>query len=217
MAVVFDMDGLMVDSEPLSQQTWASLLAEFGYVLDEETIARMTGRRTTESAQIVLEKYPLPFSASELAAEKRRRWDDRWQRGVPAKPGLFTLEAELTHRGLPWAVATSSPRAYAEGILAQLGLHTRCRAVAGGDDVMRGKPDPEIYLLAAQRLGIPARFCLALEDSLPGVTAARAAGMRVVAVPDGDADPHAFAHADYVFPSLILVAQELDALLEDVR
>jgi HAD superfamily hydrolase (TIGR01509 family) len=215
VAAVFDMDGLMIDSEPLSQQTWASILADFGYTLDEETIARMTGRRTVESAQIVLAKYSLPFTALELAAEKRRRWDARWIRGVPAKPGLFMLEAELKRRGLRWAVATSSPRDYAEGILKQLGLHARCQAVAAGDEVARGKPDPEIYLLAAERLGAPARLCLAFEDSLPGVTAARAAGMRVIAVPDGTADPHRYAHADHVFPSLTAVAEELDVLLQN--
>jgi HAD superfamily hydrolase (TIGR01509 family) len=212
-AVVFDLDGLMVNSEPLARQAWDEVLADYGRRLDEVTYRRIVGRRTRESAEIVRASYGLPLPAEELAAAKTRRWQAIWQRGLPPMPGLVELQAELAARALPWAVATSSPRAYAMGILQQLGLADSCGAIAGGDEVTHGKPEPDIYLLAAERLGVSPEACLALEDSVPGARAAQAAGMAVVAIPNGTpvAD---FRFADHVLASLHEVASRLDLLLE---
>src|SRR5690554_4782399 len=107
-AIIFDMDGLMVDTEPLSFEVWAALLQEHGYKLDHETYSQMIGRRTDESARLVLSRYPVPFSLPELMAHKSRLWEARWRQGVPAMPGLFELHQEIHRRGIPWAVATSS-------------------------------------------------------------------------------------------------------------
>jgi beta-phosphoglucomutase-like phosphatase (HAD superfamily) len=123
------------------------------------------------------------------------------------------LQAEIARRQIPWAVATSSPRHHAEIILTQLALADSCRAIAGGDEVRQGKPAPDIYLLAAERLGIAPAHCLALEDSLPGSQAAVAAGMVTVAVPGGDRAAAEFAHADFIFPSLHQVLAHLDELM----
>jgi HAD superfamily hydrolase (TIGR01509 family) len=211
-AVVFDLDGLMVDSEPLARQAWDEVLAAYGHRLDDETQAAIVGRRTRESAEIVRERFGLAVAAEELAAAKVARWESIWRRGLPAMPGLNTLHEVLMARGVPWAVATSSPRHYATGVLAQLGLLQACRAIAAGDEVVHGKPAPDIYLLAAERLEIAPRLCLALEDSEPGARAAQAAGMTVVAVPNG-VPQEVFAFADYVMASLHAVAEELDRLL----
>jgi HAD superfamily hydrolase (TIGR01509 family) len=211
-AVVFDMDGLMVNSEPLSRQAWDEVLRDYGHQMDDATYHRIVGRRTHESAGIVSKAYGLPITAQELAAAKIARWDIIWRRGLPPMPGLMALHEQLAARHVPWAVATSSPRHYAEAVLQQLGLAQSCRAVAAGDEVSHGKPAPDIYLLAARRLGIPAAQCLALEDSVPGARAAQAAGMRVIAVPNGVV-PSAFDFADYVFTSLVEVGEQLDTLL----
>lgn len=211
-AVIFDLDGLMVDSEPLARKAWDELLADFGHRLDDATHQRMVGRRTRESAQIVRDAYPLPLTAEELAEAKSQRWQAIWQAGLPPMPGLGELQLELARRALPWAVATSSPRAYAAGVLVQLGLDGACGAIAGGDEVEQGKPAPDIYLLAAERLGVNPTLCLALEDSAPGVRAAQAAGMVAVAIPNG-APANELAFADYTFSSLHQVAEQLDRLL----
>ena len=211
-AVIFDLDGLMVDSEPLARQAWDDVLADFGYRLDDTTYYRMVGRRTRESAEIVRDSFRVPLTADELAAAKTRRWQAIWRAGLPPMPGLGELHQELTRRAVRWGVATSSPREYAEGVLAQLGLAASCGAIAGGDEVNLGKPAPDIYLLAAERLGIRPEACLALEDSVPGGQAAQAAGMVVAAVPNG-APASAFAFADYVFRSLHQVAEQLGRLL----
>ena len=127
-------------------------------------------------------------------------------------PGLMALHNALGARGVPWAVAASSLRIYAEAVLQQMGLTPTHGAVATGDDVQHGKPAPDIYLLAARRVGIDPERCLALEDSVPGARAAQAAGMRVVVIPNG-VPPERFDFADYVFGSLNDVAEHLDALL----
>jgi HAD superfamily hydrolase (TIGR01509 family) len=206
------MDGLMVDSEPLSRQAWDEVLHDYGRSMDDATYHRIVGRRTLESAGIVSAAMALPLPAEELAAAKIARWELIWRRGLPPMPGLMTLCEELATRRIPWAVATSSPRQYAEAVLQQLGLAQFCSALAGGDEVLRGKPAPELYLLAARRLGVEPARCIALEDSVPGARAAQAAGMRVVAVPYG-APPAAFEFADYVFGSLTDVAGQLDRLI----
>lgn len=211
-AVIFDMDGLMVNSEPLSRQAWDEILRDYGRSMDDATYRRIVGQRTAESARIVCEAYQLPLTAEELAAAKIARWESIWRRGLPPMPGLMTLHDALVAREIPWAVATSSPRHYAEAVLQQLGLASSCCAVAGGDEVQQGKPAPDIYLLAARRLSIAPAHCLALEDSVPGARAAQAAGMRVVAVPNG-VPPTLFDFADHVLGSLNEVAARLDVLL----
>jgi HAD superfamily hydrolase (TIGR01509 family) len=201
-AVVFDMDGLMVDTEPLSHRAWAEALAPFGIELADEVYGRMIGHRSDVSAQIVLDAYPLPLTAVELLARKDAIYTKIRARGVPEMPGLRELHAAIINGGLPWAVATSSPRHHAEEILTQLGLRQSCRAIVGGDEVTHGKPAPDIYLLAAKRLGIPPKQCLALEDSAPGCQAAAQAGMTTIAIPNGVTETAVFSCAHHIFTSL---------------
>jgi HAD superfamily hydrolase (TIGR01509 family) len=213
-AIVFDLDGVLVDSEPLSRQAWAEIMAEYGHQMDDATYGRLIGLRSDESAQIVIEAYTLPLTAAELLERKGRAFEAIWRHGLPAMPGVEELFATIERRAIPWAVATSSPRRYAWHILAYLGLAERCRAVAGGDEVARGKPAPDLYLLAARRLGIAPQRCLALEDSVPGGRAARAAGMILGAVAAPAVRP-AFADlAHYSFDSLADVATQIDALFD---
>jgi HAD superfamily hydrolase (TIGR01509 family) len=212
-AIVFDMDGLMVDTEPLSRQAWDEFLRPYGHSLDDKIISRMVGFRADESTRILLEAFDVPLSVEEIIRRKAAIYDEIRTRGVPVMPGFPELQAAIAERGLPWAVATSSPRRHAEEILGQLGLVGACHAIAGGDEVARGKPAPDIYRLAASRLGIPPDQCLALEDSGPGSQAAAAAGMLTVVIPGADMSAVNFSHADYVFGSLHEVAANLDELL----
>lgn len=229
-AIIFDMDGLMVDTEPLSRRAWAQVIAPFDAVLTDAVYGRMIGHRTGEAAQILLASADIPLSAEELVGLKTAVFDQILAQGVPVMPGLMELHAEIARRGLPWAVATSSPRHHARQILTQLGLLNRCGAIAGGDEVAHGKPAPDIYLLAAERLGVLPQQCLALEDSAPGCQSAAAAGMTVVAVPNGatgtavstltSADSaktlraSVFPCANYLFSTLADVVRSLDDLLQ---
>ena len=212
-AIIFDMDGLMVDTEPLSRQAWDSVLGRFGYALTDEVYLKMIGRRSDESSQIAWSAYKLPITAEELLGRKTAVFQTRLEQGIPVMSGLMPLQAEVARRQIPWAVATSSPYHHAETILSQLGLADACHAIAAGNEVVHGKPAPDIYLLAAQRLGVASEECLALEDSIPGSQAAVAAGMVTVAVPNSDTQSNAFAHTHYVLPSLHAILSQLDELL----
>jgi HAD superfamily hydrolase (TIGR01509 family) len=125
-----------------------------------------------------------------------------WAEGLPVMPGLHNLVGYLNDHNIPWGVATSSRRHYALNVLNQLGIASHCRAVAAGNEVSQGKPAPDIYLLAAERLEIDPKLCLALEDSVPGGQAAVAAGMSLAAVPNGHTKAADFPFADYVLDSL---------------
>jgi HAD superfamily hydrolase (TIGR01509 family) len=212
-ALLFDLDGLMVDSEPLARRAWEQVVGAYGHRLDDALYFQIIGRRLEDSARLICDGLGLPLTAAELAEQKDAAWQAIWSQGLPPMPGLMTLHQEIRRRQLPWAVATSSRRYYAEKVLAQLGLLTECGAVAGGDEVAEGKPAPDLYLLAAARLGIAPEACLALEDSAPGCQAAVNAGMRVAAVPGAHTSPQELSMAHYLFDSLAEVAAHLDELL----
>ena len=212
-AILFDMDGLMVDTEPLARAAWERVVAPYGLTMTDDLYGRMLGLRTDESAQLVLDVLRLPLPHDELVARKTTVFLDSLRDGVPVMPGLWALLAAIDARGLPWAVATSTPRAVAEIVLAKLGVVGRYRVLAAGDEVAHGKPAPDIFQLAATRLGVAPAACLALEDSAAGCAAAAAAGMRVAAVPTDLTRDAPFACAYRRYPSLAAVAADLDELL----
>lgn len=211
--VIFDLDGLMVDSEPLARIAWEQVLLAHDQGLDEATYQRIIGLRLADTSRLLQETYQLDVQAEALGRAKEAAMNELLLRGVPAMPGLMELLAALQQRSLAWGVATSSRHSYAQLVLGQLGLLEQVGAIAGGDEVSRGKPFPDIYLLAARRLGAQPGSCLALEDSVPGAKAATAAGMLTVAIPGDHATAADFAFVDSVYPSLDQVADDLDRLL----
>lgn len=212
-AVIFDLDGLMIDTEPLARQAWERVLQDHGKNLDEETFAGMIGLRLEDSSRVVRDAHGLTTSSTELARKEQIYMAQIMQRGIPLMPGLRRLLAEIEGLELPWAVATSSQKKYAVHVLEQLGLLEDCEAVAGGDEVDNGKPAPDVYLLAAKRLDMDPARCLALEDSVPGIKAATAAGMLTVAVPNGDTTAMNFEEAAFIYESLVDVASDLGIIL----
>lgn len=216
LAVIFDVDGLMVDTEPLSRQAWEQILAEHDHLLDESVYAGLVGRRLDFTAELLLRTYDMPLTAPELMARKEAVFGALRAQGVPVMAGLLELVEALAARGVPWGVATSSARHHAEEILAQLNLRDRCQAIAGGDEVADGKPAPDLYLLAAKRLGVRPLRCLALEDSIPGCRSALAAGMLTAAVPAATANHAQLPPVDYIFASLHEVIPVLDSLLQEL-
>lgn len=211
--VLFDMDGLMVDTEPLARQAWQKVVAPYGATIGDDLYGQMLGRRTAESAQLVLDALGLPVAPDELVRRKTDEFLASLDGGVPVMPGLWMLLDCIEALGLPWAVATSTPRAVAEFVLGKLGVTGRYQALACGDEVEHGKPAPDIFLLAAARLGVDPAACLALEDSAAGCAAAAAAGMRVAAVPTELTRDETFACAYRRYPSLAAVAADLEELL----
>jgi HAD superfamily hydrolase (TIGR01509 family) len=178
--VVFDLDGVMVDSEPVHERATAEYLAGLGATFEQELFDDMMGRRVRELTDAV---------AGRLGLEPERVFADReavfWRlldEGLEPMPGLHAAVDRLAGAGLPLAVASSGTRAYVDHVLDRLGVRAAFDAVVSGEDVQRGKPDPEVYLLAAERLRADPGACVAIEDTTHGIAAARGAGMRAVAV-----------------------------------
>ncbi len=182
-AVVFDMDGLMLDSERLDRDIWRALLDRRGYEFPDALHAALVGRREADSAASFSAHYGESFPLAQLRAEARAAWHEHLATAtVPHKDGLAELLDHLAAARLPVAIASSTGRSRA---LAKLGpLATRFDALAFGDEVRAGKPAPDVFLLAAERLQVAPATCLALEDSPAGVAAAEAAGMTVIMIPD---------------------------------
>jgi HAD superfamily hydrolase (TIGR01509 family) len=207
------MDGLLVDSEPLARRSWEKVFEPYGVDLDDETYGSVIGMRLEETASIFQSRLHIPAEPGELARQKEAYLAQLSTAGIPPMPGLARLMDELQERQIPWAVATSNRRAFASQVLKQLNLWPACKSLTTGEEVRHGKPAPDIYLLAAERMGVAPGACLALEDSVPGAKAAKTAGMLTIAVPGAHEKPAAFDFADFVYDSLDGVAQDLDALL----
>lgn len=212
-AVLFDLDGLMADSEPLAEWAWRQVLARYGQQWEREISHQILGLRVADSARLICQRFQLPISPAQAAAERDRLFLAAVPERLRARPGLQPLLDELVARRLPLGVATSGHRRYVALALETLGLTDRFHAVVTGEDVLHGKPAPDIYLLAAQRLGVAPQRCMALEDAPLGLAAAHAAGMLCVAVPNAHTAGGDFSAAAHVFPSLDAVRLTLDSLL----
>jgi HAD superfamily hydrolase (TIGR01509 family) len=182
-AVIFDMDGLLLDSEPLYRITWQTAAADLGFPISDEFYERFVGRGNDEAELLLNERFGDALPLDEFRKRWRRDWDERLAASpLLRKPGAVELLGYLEGRGIAKALATSSPGVLALRCLGDFA--SRFAALAFGDEVAHSKPAPDLFLLASERLGVAAADCLVLEDSEAGVRAARAAGMDVIMVPD---------------------------------
>lgn len=209
-AFVFDMDGLMLDTERLDRDLWRAATQRLGIAFPDSLHAALVGRPVRETRHTLRAHFGADFPLEEL----QQRIHEEWLRivdgpGLPRKPGLERLLGLLEGIGMPMAVATSTARAKAIRSLGDLA--PRFAVLTGGDEVQRGKPAPDIFLLAAQRLGLAPAQCLVLEDSPAGVTAAQAAGMTVIMIPDTVAPS---APPPYQCESLEQVSRWVQAFLD---
>ncbi len=184
-AVIFDMDGLMLDTERLAPRAWVDAAASLRVEFDLALTTPMIGRNFRDCQAIVAGHYGPDYPTAALM----QAWHEAYDaivanEGIGVKAGLWELLDWLDGQGIPKAVATSTRRDRAQAKLAQTALLPRFATLVGGDEVTRGKPAPDIFLEAALRLGEPAAGCFVLEDSEPGVRAALAAGMTPIMVPD---------------------------------
>lgn len=212
-AVIFDMDGLMLDSERAMLRSWSRAAAEAGLAIDASHWLRMVGHGDAVCRGILRELMP-EAQANSVAARCHALYEVEMAAGLPLRPGIVELLQLLVRRGIPRGVATSTHRPRAPRKLQAAGLLDYFDKVTTGNDVPRPKPAPDIYLLAAQRLGVAPARCLALEDSPTGTRAALAAGMQVIQVPDllaPDAEVRALGH--HIVDSLHDAQRLLEALL----
>jgi HAD superfamily hydrolase (TIGR01509 family) len=182
-ACIFDMDGVLLDSGAWHRAAWHELLAELGEEPSQPDYWRLTIGRPSEEAIPLLLGRPVPeWEAYHLARRKRDHYARLSRQGPRAVAGVADFVADLARRRLPLAVGTSASSYDVDQLLHAIGLLKHFPVVVTADDVRRGKPDPEVYVLAARRLRADPARCVVFEDSLVGIHAARAAGMRAVGV-----------------------------------
>jgi HAD superfamily hydrolase (TIGR01509 family) len=203
-AVIFDLDGVLADSEPSWNQIDANLLAEYGVTYRGEYHRNVLGVSYRLAVEFYKNAFHLSAPAEELMRRRGQIATEFFANRVDLFPSAKTTLEELQQMKLRLALATSSVSASARPFLERTGIGSRFEVIVTGDEVARGKPDPEIYLRAAEKLDVPADACLVIEDALSGVAAAKAANMRVAAIPDTrfvDAREYK-KETDYVLSSL---------------
>jgi HAD superfamily hydrolase (TIGR01509 family) len=181
-AVIFDMDGVIVDSEPRHERAFLEVVREIGYGHNHGLVfADYVGRSDQELWVDFVARNNPPHALEELLAMKRRRVVEIIRREQPLFSGLPELIEKIACR-CKLALASGSERAVVEEVLKLRGLHRFFSAVVSGSDIQRGKPAPDIFLLAAKLLGVAPETCCIIEDSKPGIAAGLAAGMCVIAI-----------------------------------
>lgn len=201
--IIFDMDGTLVDSEGVWEKAEAEMFAARGMDYTDEVRQQVIGLRLDEFFQKLIDIYELDEDVDALANELIQRMTEKIPALVKPKPGAEEAIAYAEELGLPYCIASSSPLAIIDAILRAQGWARRIPQRYSADEVAKGKPAPDVYLYAAQQLGVKAQDCLALEDSPNGAKSAVAAGMTCYVVPDSHSKPEAFARiTPHVFPTL---------------
>jgi HAD superfamily hydrolase (TIGR01509 family) len=181
-AVIFDMDGVLIDSGAWHRQAWAALLHELGEVPRPDSWRLTIGRPSEEAIPLLLGRRLREYEAWELARRKRDLYVDLSRRGMQPVAGVGAFVEALVRHDVPRAIGTSASNADVDRLLREVGLRNHFRVVVTSDDTTSGKPDPEVYQLAARRLKVDVAGCVVFEDSLVGIEAARRAGMRAIGV-----------------------------------
>jgi HAD superfamily hydrolase (TIGR01509 family) len=213
-AVVFDMDGVLVDSEPVWERVRRAFTAAQGGRWADDAQDRMMGMSTAEWSAYMNEDFGIPLPPATIAERVIAAMKREYQVHLPLLPGAVEAVFALSGRW-PLAVASSAPKSLIESVLDASGMRPAFRAAVSSEEVPRGKPAPDVYLEAAARLGTPAASCAAIEDSTNGLRSAFAAGCTVVAVPRPEYPPatDALGLAGVVLDSLTGLTPETIAAL----
>ncbi|MGL6280446.1 MAG: HAD family hydrolase [Gaiella sp.] len=213
-AVVFDLDGVIVDTEHVWDEVREQLTRDWGGRYTAEAQHAMMGMSSTEWSRYMHDQLGLRQTPEEINDEVVRRLLERYARDLPVIPGAVPAVRALQNAGVPLAVASSSNRPLIDAVLRAAKIEHCFAATVSSEEVARGKPAPDVYLEAAHRLGVEPTACVAVEDSANGIRAAHAAGMRVIAYPNAvyPPAPDAVALASAVLDAL----ESLPALVQSV-
>lgn len=197
-AVIFDMDGLLLATEEIARSAWLQAGKEWGYDIPEEVYVQVLGRTVPDSERIFRKAFGEDFPFREIRERRLQiAREFHQQHGYPLKKGVLPLLETLENLSIPAAVATSTIAEAARHRLTANRLLERFRVIVSGDQVENGKPAPDIFLLAAEKLQVPPPNCLVLEDSEAGILAAHRAGMPTIMVPDIKPPEDSIRHLAY--------------------
>jgi len=180
--VLWDMDGTLVDTAEMHFHAWVILARDLGKPFTRADFAATFGRRNPEIIRQLFDPAASDEKVADLGARKEELYKAAARRGVTLLPGVRALLEGLHAAGFKQAIASSAPRGNLDLILQLTHIEDLLDAVVSMEDTQRGKPDPQVFLVAAAKLGLPPSRCLVVEDALAGVEAARAGGMKCVAV-----------------------------------
>lgn len=213
-AVVFDLDGTLINSEAVAFRAWQEAVAEYGHEYKHSDQILTVGVKIDQAIRNVRDKFQLPISIDALSAKMGAIWVKLSTEGFPLLPGVQEMIDYLDEHGITWGVATNSDHAFAKRYLTIHGLYDRAHAVVGSDEVACGKPEPDVFVACARRLGVSAENCLAVEDTVLGHHAAAAAGMRVIAIPNEWMSADDFDQAVAILDSMHDLRLRLDEFLK---
>jgi beta-phosphoglucomutase len=199
--VIFDVDGVIVASGPPHRESWRRLAAEAHVPMSDEFFARTFGQTNKDILEALFGRALPDEEWRRLGDRKEALYREIIRHNVPVMPGAVELVEALHGDGARLAVGSSGPPENIELCLREMGIGGLFDAVVTGNDVTRGKPDPQVFLLASERLGLAPERCVVVEDAVIGVEAARRAGMRAVALTSSH-PRESFGHADLVVDSL---------------
>lgn len=199
--VVFDFDGLLMDTESTSLESWRYEWLQWGLSLDEGTFFADHGGDVTEERYAELAAAVGPSFDRQVSHARRTAYRERLHQELGLAAGISRWIGEAASLGLRLAIASSSPQSWVSAHLDRAGIAGAFDVMACGDEVAGHKPAPDVYVLALQRLGVSSGRAVAVEDTAHGVAAARAAGLRCIAIPNPFADRSRFAEADLVLTS----------------
>lgn len=183
-AVIFDLDGTLVDSMWMWRQIDIEYLGRFGIPLPEHLQADIEGMSFSETAEYFKKRFSIPHPVEQMKEDWNRMAWDKYMNEVPLKPGVREFLKKCRELGLKLGIATSNSRELVENIAKVHNLRDYFSCILTGCDAKKGKPAPDIYLLVAEQLGVKPECCLVFEDIIPGIAAGKAAGMKVCAVED---------------------------------
>lgn len=203
-AVIFDMDGLMIDSEPIHSRSFEMIIKDYGYepIFHDNGLVQKVGIKSKENWEFLKDRHGIREDTDILVRKKREIYYEILKEYIKPMPGLLKLVSELKNQKVKLAVASSSAIAQIELVLKELGIYEDFDIVVSGEWVEKSKPHPEIYILTAKNLGVEPKDCVALEDSIAGVTSAFEAGVKVVAVPTSATEKEDFSKANLRVSSL---------------
>lgn len=202
-AVLFDMDGLMIDSEPLHYQAFNTIFQKYGKFLSkEENDQRYIGITDTDAAEDMVQRFGLPISANQLVQEVQDKYKKIIVHGIPGQPGLLELLKDLKDHGYQTSIASGSTIEEIEMVIKGLGIGGYMDSYTSAYEVDKGKPAPDVFLKAAERLEVRPEECLVLEDAPSGILAAKLAGMLRYAIPTEQTKDKDFSQANRVLGSL---------------
>jgi HAD superfamily hydrolase (TIGR01509 family) len=209
-AVVFDLDGVLIQTEELWDEVRSGLAEEHGARYDDEAQRAMMGMSSLEWSRYMHDELGVPEAPEEISAEVVRRMEARYRDRLPLIAGAREAVERLAARW-PLGVASSSNRPLIDAVLELSGLAGCFAATVSSEEVPRGKPAPDVYLEATRRLGAEPARCAAIEDSHSGIRSAKAAGLRVIAIPNPSFPPddEALEEADVLLRSLEEITQEV--------